>query len=107
MFRDLFDQVSSLFSWRWPIRDGEITAVGVRYDDFAKGYRLAVLYKFDVGSDGPYTGESLSPLSLDSRDVMNMNEQFRIGSSIPVRYRPDDPSVNMLDRNAWQVLDGL
>ena len=107
MIRDLYDKFSYVFSWRWPVADGEITAVGVRYDELTKTNRLAVTFRFVVGTDGPYTGELLSPLSVPRTDIVDITQQFRIGSSVRVRYRVDDPSVNRLDRMVWQNLDGL
>jgi len=47
MFGDLYDAMSLLWSWRWPVTEGEVTAVG---GDTA---RLAVAYEFSVGDDGP------------------------------------------------------
>lgn len=107
MIRDLYDKFSYVFSWRWPVAEGEITAIGLRYDELSKTNRLAVTYRFVVGTDGPYTGESLSPSSAPRTDIVDINRQFRIGSFVLVRYRVDDPSVNRLDRVVWQNLDAL
>jgi hypothetical protein len=61
VFEDLYDKISTLWSWRWPETIGEVTAVDVeRVQDPEGGatLRLAVAYKFSIGDDGPYTGES-------------------------------------------------
>jgi hypothetical protein len=100
MFGDFYNAVSKLFSWRWPIADGEITAV--RYLSPDEG--LVVEYKFSLGDDGPYTGESRWSPWFAHTDVMDIHKTLPIGSPITVRYRPGDPSVNTLDREAW---DGL
>jgi hypothetical protein len=61
VFDDLYDAVSFLWSWRWPETPGEVTAVDVERVKNPEGidtFRLAVAYKFSIGTDGPYTGES-------------------------------------------------
>ncbi len=60
MFNDLYDAISLLWSWRWPVAEGEVTAVDIermRHDRNSDTARLAVAYEFSVGDDGPYTGE--------------------------------------------------
>ena len=59
MFEALYDELSKLWSWRWPVAKGKITAVGVQRIHARGGdrLRLTVAYEFSVGEDGPYTGE--------------------------------------------------
>lgn len=110
MFRNLYDYISLMFSWRWPKAEGVITAVDLRRvtndDGGVNKVRLVIVFKFCLGDDGPYTGESGSPY-LCSIDLMDVNQQLRTGRPVIVRYRPDDPSVNRLDRSVWQEFEGL
>jgi len=105
MFRDLYDSVSWMFSRRWPKAEGVITAVDLRR--YQKGSELVVRYKFLVGEDGPYTGESPSSEWLVDADLMSIHQTLKIGTPVVVRYRSDDPSVNKLhpsvgrDLEAW------
>ena len=73
MFGDLYDTLSTLWTWSWPIVDGEATAVDVERQRHSRGadtLRLSVTYKFFVGSDGPYTGESFwAPTFFRNRRV--------------------------------------
>ena len=62
---------------------------------------LVVEYKFSLGSDGPYTGESVSPPTT-ALDVKIINERMRVGQPVTVRYRKDDPSVNKVDKTVWE-----
>ncbi len=57
MLDNLYDAISLLWSWRWPVAEGEVTAVDVERNREKETARLAVAYEFSVGSDGPYTGE--------------------------------------------------
>ena len=66
---------------------------------------MLIEYRFSLG-DGYYTGESGLP-SWFAGAVANINEMFRIGQPVAVRYRRDDPSVNRLDRSVWHDLEGL
>ncbi|MFZ0806484.1 MAG: DUF3592 domain-containing protein [Candidatus Sulfotelmatobacter sp.] len=111
MFSDIYDYVSLMFYWRWPKAQGVITAVDLRRvqssSNATETLQLVVVYKFSLGDDGPYTGESAwSPL-LDNIDLMNIGEILRAGQAVTVRYRRDNPSVNRLDRSVWRDLDGL
>jgi hypothetical protein len=100
MFDDLYDAVSMFWSWRWPVADGEITAVDIernRDSDGGETVRLAVAYKFSLGDDGPYTGESFwTPTYAQKTRVARARRRFRLRQKVRVRYRPDDPSVNRL-----------
>ena len=108
MFDDLHDAVSMLWCWRWPVAEGEITAVEI--EPFAmkpdkETIRLAVAYKFSVGNDGPFTGETFwRPLFPSVKRMLDAKDTFHISQQVPVRYRSDDPSVNRLDRCVWQGL---
>ena len=82
MFDDLYDAVSVLWSWRWPVADGEITAVDIertRDSDGRQSIRLAVAYKFSIGDDGPYTGESFwTPAFAPKTRVARARRRFRL-----------------------------
>ena len=102
MFSDLRDWLSLLFYWRWPRVQGEITAARVK----AGSRQLLLEYRFSLGG-GCYTGESGCPSWYAGSGALNINEAFRIGQPVTVRYRRDNPSVNKLDRSVWEDLDGL
>jgi hypothetical protein len=108
VFTDLYDAISLLWSWRWPEMPGEVTAVDVeriRHSRGRESFRLAVAYKFSIGDDGPYTGESFWEPSFFSKNrVLAARRSFGIHQQVVVRYRPDDPSVNKLDGRVWQNL---
>jgi hypothetical protein len=108
MFEDLYDKISLLWSWRWPETIGDITAVDIERIKDSRGnvtLRLAVAYKFCIGNDGPYTGESFwQPAFCPKKRVMAARRRIRIHQQVPIRYRSDDPSVNRLDGSAWQNL---
>jgi len=108
MLAALYDAISRLWSWRWPEVMGEITAVDVEKTKSIGSdtrLRLAVAYKFCISDDGPFTGESFwNPAFCVNRRVLAARRKFHIHHPVPVRYRPDDPSVNKLDRRAWQGL---
>jgi hypothetical protein len=108
MFEDLYDTVSLMLSWRWPTVEGKITAVDIeRISQSGKGesWRLAVTYQFSLADDGPYTGESFwNPYYSSRARVRTARGKILIHRSVRVRYRPDDPSVNKLDRNVWKDL---
>jgi Ni/Co efflux regulator RcnB len=108
MFSDVYDAIFLLWFWRWPEVVGQVTAVDVERIRDREGrdtLRLAVAYKFSVGNDGPYTGESFwQPLFFQKKRVLATRHNFRIGQQVPVYYRPDHLSVNKLDRRAWQNL---
>jgi hypothetical protein len=36
--------------------------------------------------------------------VVAARHKFHVGGYVLVRYRPDDPTVNKLDRTAWREL---
>ncbi len=108
MFDDLRDSVSFLWSWRWPYTEGQVTAADIERIKRSRGFetfRLAIAYEFSVGDDGPYTGESFwQPLFFPRKRVAAARHKFHLHRSVTVRYRADDPSVNRLDRSAWQDL---
>jgi hypothetical protein len=100
MFTDLYDAISMLWSWQWPVADGRITEVlgeHIEYRSNEKRARLAGAYEFCVGSDGPYTGERFwTPVFCSVRRVAAARRRLRAHRKVQVRYRPDDPSVNRL-----------
>jgi len=109
VFDDLYDAVSSLWSWRWPETVGEVTAVDVeriKDSDGGETLRLAVAYKFSIGDDGPYTGESFWQPTFFSKKkrVLAARRHVRVHHQVVVRYRSDDPSVSKLDSRVWQNL---
>jgi hypothetical protein len=108
MFGDLYDAFSLLWLWRWPEVVGEVTAVDIERIRHSRGsdtFRLAVAYKFSVGNDGPYTGESFwQPVFFQKKRVLGARHNIHVRQQVPVHYRQDDPSVNRLDRRAWQNL---
>ena len=86
---------------------GEVTAVDVERikNSRREEFRLAVAYKFSIGNDGPYTGESFwQPAFFSKKRVLAARRSFRVHQQVVVRYRPDDPSVNKLDGRVWQNL---
>ena len=104
MFNDLFDALSYLSSWRWPVADGEVTAVDIERIGAGrdKTFRLAVAYEFSIGADGPYTGESFwQPAFFAKKRVQTTARRFHRRQRVAVKYRPDDPSINRLDHSVW------
>jgi hypothetical protein len=108
MFEDLYDALSMLWSWSWPTAPGEISLVEIeRIGDGRNDerIRLSVCYKFWVGDDGPYTGESFwNPQLFIKKRIKAARTKVRKGQTVLVRYRNDDPSVNRLDKSAWRGL---
>jgi valyl-tRNA synthetase len=108
MFEDLYDTVSLIFSRLWPEAQGEITAIDVermRHSQGADTLRLAVAYKFSLGDDGPYTGESFwQPAFFVNKRVAAARHKLHLHQAVVVHYRSDDPSVNKLDRSLWRTL---
>lgn len=105
MFSELRDALSHLWSWRWPEATGEVTSVTVDIIPDSEGeyFRLTVAFKFFVGDDGPYTGQSFwTPTSRDR--ILAARECFHLHDEIAVRYRADDPSVNKVAPSVWQTL---
>jgi|HubBroStandDraft_4_1064222.scaffolds.fasta_scaffold06172_8 hypothetical protein len=101
MFSDLYDYVSLFFYRHWPSVEGEITAVRI----LGGSGRLLVEYSFSLAG-GSYIGESGCPWSVDTAAV-NIHQRLSVGRSVTVRYRPDNPTVNKLDRSVWEDLEGL
>jgi len=108
MFEDLYDAVSFLWSWTWPTVDGNVTEVlveRIKHNRNPDTFRLSVTYEFSVGADGPYTGESFwAPAFCRNRRVTAARHKIHNHQRVLVRYRRDDPSVNNLDRSAWEGL---
>ncbi|MFZ0296250.1 MAG: DUF3592 domain-containing protein [Candidatus Sulfotelmatobacter sp.] len=102
MFSDLYDDISLLFYRRWPSVEGEITAVRI----LGSTARLLVEYSFSV-EDTSYIGEAGRPSWSVGTAPIDIRERFPVGQSVTVRYRPDNPSVNKLDRSVWEDLEGL
>ena len=104
MLENLRDSVSLLFTRNWPTTDGQITGVSVY--PYERGIQFAITYTFSLSDDGPYTGESRSPVWYPGEKVVQINDKFQAGQKVIVRYRPDDPSINKLDRSTWDDLTG-
>jgi hypothetical protein len=102
MFSDLYDYISLLFYRQWPSVEGEVTAVRI----LGGNGRLLVEYSFSV-EDRSYIGEAGRPPWSVGTAAINIHERFPVGQSVTVRYRRDNPSVNKLDRSAWQDLEPL
>ncbi|HTS38127.1 MAG TPA: hypothetical protein VMH04_20800 [Candidatus Solibacter sp.] len=100
MFEELYDLVSRLGSWRWPVVDGRVTEVlgeRIEFRNGEKRARLAVAYEFSVGDNGPYTGECFwTPLFMSVARVAQARKLVHKHQAVRVRYRPDDPCVNSL-----------
>src|SRR5258706_9316722 len=100
MFDDLYDARSFLGCWRWPEATGKVTAADVETVADSRGrvrLRLAVAFEFSANGDGPYTGESFwNPAFFANRRVLAARRKIRVGQSVAVCYRKDDPSVNKL-----------
>ena len=104
MFGDLYDALSYLWSWQWPVAQGEVTAIDVERIQRGRDttFRLAIAYEFSLGTDGPYTGESFwRPAFFAKSRVQSTARKFHRRQPVTVRYRSDDPSVNRLDRSVW------
>ena len=100
MLSDLYNYVSLLFSWRWPKAEGTITSAQIQR---VRELRVVIEYKFNLGADGPYTGESSQRFLSMELDCVDITERFRPGAPVTIRYRPDDPSVSTLDRDCWDL----
>jgi len=102
MLSDLYDYISLLLYRLWPSVEGQITAVRI----LGGSGRFLVEYKFSL-DDSSYIGEAGCPSWSVGTAAINIHERFPIGQSVTVRYRPDNPSVNKLDRSVWQNIEGL
>jgi hypothetical protein len=108
MFGDLYDVLSMLWSWRWPVASGKVTAFDVERNREKQTARLALAYEFSIGIDGPYTGECFwQPAFSSERRVAMARRILRLHQSVQVRYRPDDPSVNTLDGGVGKLLKSI
>jgi hypothetical protein len=110
MFEALFDELSYLGAWRWPVAQGAITEVEVERIQHSDGesWRLSVTYKFSVGADGPYTGESFWQPTFSWNamgKLRSARRELHIGHPVQVRYRADDPSINKLDGGVRKMLN--
>jgi hypothetical protein len=90
--------------WRWPTVDGEVTSTRrdvIRTRNGTQS-RVAVTYKFNVSEDGPYTGETfwdpLAGIMFHFDEYERAAQNVYVGRRVSVRYRPDDPSVNIATR---------
>jgi hypothetical protein len=109
MFEDLYDEISILWFWRWPVVQGEIILreiERVRHAGRSRDtFRLSVVYKFSIGDDGPYSGESFwRPTFASVRRLREAKRRLYVGQPVLVRYRSDNPAVNRLDHSVWQQL---
>jgi hypothetical protein len=108
VFNDLYDAISVLWSYRWPETMGEVYRVAVERarDPDGRSLQLCLAYKFSIGDDGPYTGESIwsPPFRVSDERVLAARSHLRVGHPVLVCYRPDDPAVSKLDKCVWQIL---
>jgi len=106
MFEELYDSLSGLMSWTWPTVEGEVTASNVRHVFSGEGttFGLEIAYKFLVGEGGPYVGLFTWAGTSDKRRATAAQQALQVGNPVLVRFRPDDPSVNKLDRSVWHGL---
>jgi hypothetical protein len=103
MFGDLYDGLSLAWAWSWPTTAAEVTAVDVELaPGSTQNWRLAVAYKFWVGTDGPYTGESFwKPAFFSYTRVIRARAKIRNHQMLAV-HRAHTPSINKLDREDWR-----
>ena len=111
MFEDLIDAARMLFSGSWPTAQAAITQVEIERihhpDRREDEVRLSVCYRFYVGDDGPYTGESFWKPNFTcglAKRMRDAKRRMNAKRTALVRYRQDDPSQNRLDREAWRDL---
>ena len=108
MFDDLYDALSRLWSWSWPRAEGKVTEVLGEHIEFRSGEkraRLAVAYEFTIGEDGPYTGEFFwTPIFFSIRRVAEARRKIRSHQRVRIRYRPDDPSINTIEKGVAGLL---
>jgi hypothetical protein len=108
MFEEIWDRLSLVGAFRWPVATGEITAVEIeRVGQNRDRPRLSVAYEFSVGEDGPYTGECFwEPMfSLTAtRSIRTALHKLRLKQPIEIRYRADDPSVNTGNSGLREIL---
>jgi Protein of unknown function (DUF3592) len=105
MLSDLYDVLSFIWSSRWPVVMGQVTAVDVQRNREKQTAKLAVAYEFSLGNDGPYSGEIFwQPAFSSERRVTEARRRIRLRQPVRVRYRPDDPSVNTLEGGVSRFL---
>ena len=71
----------------------------------ARGLDVVVTYGFSLSDDGPYTGESYAPSWFGGTDVISISKKLAVGQKVMIRYRPDRPSLNTIDRSVWKDLE--
>jgi hypothetical protein len=110
MFENLCDEMSKLWSWRWPTAEGEVILVEIERVSASSNkeiLRLSIVYSFSIGEDGPYGGEGFWQPAFSCNAAKKFREarrKLRAGHRVLIRYRPDDPSINKLDRSVWNEL---
>ncbi len=107
MFEELYDALS--FLWSMDLAAGErrnhVDVERANPHQRSEKLRLAIAYKFWVGDDGPYTGESFwAPNFFVNKRVIAARRKLRVRAIVSVRYRTDDPSINRLDQRVWRDL---
>lgn len=107
MIDDLRDAIYRLWSWRWPIAQGEATSVEFEQIpgiNSADQVTLEVTYRFSLNNDGPYTGiRTWTSTHYRISDLLAARHRFHEGDAVKVRYRADDPSVNKLLVDSWSL----
>ena len=91
---------------RWPTATGEVTETRIEDAQSRRGgIKLTVFYKFVVGDDGPFVGESSwEPFLPENDRVFAAGQNCHVGQTVLVRYRPDDASINKVDPSVWRGL---
>ncbi len=102
MSSELYDNISLLFCWLWPMAEGCITSV---YVDPSQGGRISLAYEFSIGNDGPYTGQGSPPFWFGGTTLMNTEKM--LGEKVIVRYKTSNRSVSTIDWGFWKDLEGL
>jgi hypothetical protein len=96
MFNDLYDAISLLWSWRWPVAEGEVTAVDIermRHDRNSDTARRTIYRRMLLGA-----------AFCSVRRIASARRKLHIRDPLRVRYRPGDPSVNTLDGGVARLL---
>jgi hypothetical protein len=105
MFTDLYDAISMLWSWRWPVAEGRVTEVLAEHIQHRSNNRKSPGYEFSVGGDGPYTRERFwTPAFCPIRRLAAARRKVHAHRRVRVRYRPDDLRVNRLAGGVARLL---
>ena len=115
MFKDLYDEISKLWSWRWPVALRQVVLVEierVRHANSSRDtLRLSVVYSFWVNDEGPYGGEGFWTPAFSFGAVKKLREarrKLRVGRCplSPRRPKREQAGSKRLERalGGWSVL---